>query len=497
MIFLGSPMMLGLIISHALTVSADTGPTPLQANLESARQNGYQIFNAIHAAMRQWGSSLDHNGMSFFPATIPEGVSLYHGTYKAEAITGTEWLAFEIEHAEIFASFENLPSPEGRSPEGIDHSGDAAQAVIAVEDEPPQTGYLHIYRTTRPQRLLYIDGMSGGKTQMGTLDTQDILLRNRSENVGFDEWRRAAELCEIAQRWGIDGILRMEAGFEIIKCNMSDGMELISANRRPTEGVQDPELTELEYVRAVAQRYWDIGASRVLLDFSRMTSAFFYPINLTNPDAAFAEQPRLVYPSWQELARIKSDVAYTLLSWSQEEFALSGADWQGVTDIVVSRYANRLRFMAEKASLHELRFEVDSLLNTFIDYSVPHPNMTAAFNRCAWHFLSPIVPRSWQDRLIWAALEIVTSRICGSLFTLREIVATESVSKDGVLLSKARAVIVDLMALLRWHEWKRCGPCESDRVCFVAMWPNGSAEDHYSPRCLNKTEVLSRQGYWD
>ncbi|KAJ4290997.1 hypothetical protein N0V90_010193 [Kalmusia sp. IMI 367209] len=30
--------------------------------------------------MRQWGSSLNHNGMSFFMATVPTGTQLYHGT---------------------------------------------------------------------------------------------------------------------------------------------------------------------------------------------------------------------------------------------------------------------------------------------------------------------------------------------------------------------------------------------------------------------------------
>ncbi|RYO77357.1 hypothetical protein DL766_007611 [Monosporascus sp. MC13-8B] len=122
MAFLGSLMMLGLNHFHALTVSADAGPTPLQANLEAARQDGFQIFNAIHAAMRQGAASLDRNRMSFFSAIIPEGLSLC---------------------------------------------------------------------------------------------STDTLPRNRTEDVGLDEWRRAAELCEMAQWWGIGGVLCMEAGFEI------------------------------------------------------------------------------------------------------------------------------------------------------------------------------------------------------------------------------------------------------------------------------------------
>ncbi|KAH7355245.1 hypothetical protein BKA65DRAFT_475702 [Rhexocercosporidium sp. MPI-PUGE-AT-0058] len=45
------------------------------------------------------------------------------------------------------------------------------------ENEPASYGYLHIYRTSRPiTNLLYVDGMSAGKTSMGTLDTQDYVI---------------------------------------------------------------------------------------------------------------------------------------------------------------------------------------------------------------------------------------------------------------------------------------------------------------------------------
>jgi hypothetical protein len=52
------------------------------------RENAHYIFNAIHGAMRQWGSSLKHNGMSFFPATIPNKTLFYHGRHDSRPITG-------------------------------------------------------------------------------------------------------------------------------------------------------------------------------------------------------------------------------------------------------------------------------------------------------------------------------------------------------------------------------------------------------------------------
>lgn len=41
--------------------------------------------------MRQWGSSLNHNGMSFFMATVPTGTRFYHGTWSSERVMGMEW----------------------------------------------------------------------------------------------------------------------------------------------------------------------------------------------------------------------------------------------------------------------------------------------------------------------------------------------------------------------------------------------------------------------
>jgi hypothetical protein len=41
--------------------------------------------------------------MSFFPAYVPKGTLLYHGFSVPERVTGMEWLAFEIQHAEQHA----------------------------------------------------------------------------------------------------------------------------------------------------------------------------------------------------------------------------------------------------------------------------------------------------------------------------------------------------------------------------------------------------------
>lgn len=78
---------------------------------------------AIHSSMRQWGSSLNHNGMSLFIATVPQGTQLYHGTSKEERINGTQWLAFEPEHALVFARSHRGPPPGKGGPPGPENGG--------------------------------------------------------------------------------------------------------------------------------------------------------------------------------------------------------------------------------------------------------------------------------------------------------------------------------------------------------------------------------------
>ncbi|CAK4030435.1 Hypothetical predicted protein [Lecanosticta acicola] len=91
--------------------------TPASAHaLELQIQNPNHIFNAIHSSMRQWGSSLNHNGMSYFLATIPQGTQLYHGTDTPDRVNGTEWLAFEPEHASMFARPRRAPPGRGGPP---------------------------------------------------------------------------------------------------------------------------------------------------------------------------------------------------------------------------------------------------------------------------------------------------------------------------------------------------------------------------------------------
>lgn len=191
----GFLLMLPLVIADLAQEPLASDHDDYAPTEESARANSNLIFNSIHAAMRQWGSSVQHNGLSLFMATVPEGTLLYHGTPYSEPVTGMEWLAFEIEHSELFAR------------------GMPVQLFSQQPRSPP--GYLHVYRSNRPLRLLYFDGMSAADGDNGPCDTQDLVFLGIHKDNSSLQFSRAKELCQKGAQWGIEGFVRMEAGFEV------------------------------------------------------------------------------------------------------------------------------------------------------------------------------------------------------------------------------------------------------------------------------------------
>ncbi|KAK3319706.1 hypothetical protein B0T19DRAFT_432887 [Cercophora scortea] len=496
--------------SHDTTTdSGKLGPSK-----DAARQNGFQIFNAVHSAMRQWGSSLHHNGMSLFVATVPAGVTFYHGTHSPTPPAGPEWLAFDIEHAEGFARTWDRPPPALSEEDTAmmqfrEHDMDA-QIRLRTPDEPtmpknesddpvPFYGYLHIYQTTKPLRLLYIDGMSAGKTLMGTLDTQDLLLRGSRSEHPYNDFVRADQLCELVTSWGLQGVIRMECGFEIIKCDFTDSMDLVSANRRPN--LSDPgfqgyrEVSLLEFIRALSQRYNGIGGGRVAVDYSSMVSALFYPVNLTNPDPSRSELPRLVGVADEQLQAIRSRLAEVVPS--RLDATHSVVDWQGVADMIVARYADKLRHLAGNVSHSVMQGGLNSILNIYIDYSQEDKNLVGAIDRCTKHYISAVTPHTQEDHLILAGIESVMTSICSALFNARKIVI-ENTDADDDAFATASAILQRLVDDLRWAKWKECGPCAYDEVCLVAMWPYGDKMSHYQPSCRNNVSLRyeEKDHYW-
>ncbi|EFQ33071.1 hypothetical protein CGRA01v4_13287 [Colletotrichum graminicola] len=552
--------------SSSLSSSSPSGFSP---SPDHARENAAYIFNEVHSAMRQWGSSVHHNGMGLIPATVPKGTLMYHGTNSNSTPEGFEWLAFEMEHSENFArSWRGQRPPPGRggSPHGgrpVDPTVQGQKPLGGEDDERPPKGsgrpgrpegpvrgYLHTYRANRDLKLLYIDGMSAGKTAMGTLDTQDYLLRGVDNAPGYGDIDRARDICKIVKAWGLDGVIRMEIGFESIYCDFFDGLDLVSMLRRPWMDQVEGEygMNLFEWARAVSQRYDGIGAGRVRLDFGGMVSGLWYPLNVTNPNGR-GDMPRLGLPADGERGVILGRVEEIVKG---AKWAEGKVDWQGIVDMMVSRYADRIEALAdegEDGGDEAFLGQVLVVTNSFVDYPRDASDSAAAAaargeeddyvkdarERCAASHLAPATVRrdEWtpEDSMLHAAISTVAERICGDLFDvrglvleaapalasafsqaeIRDVVAAardgdgDEDEKLGGAVRRGRAAIQALKRDLGWAGWKRCKPgCGVGEVCFIAMWPFGYVEDHFRPSCHNRSVMLDRWrpgganvGYWD
>ncbi|CAK7211467.1 hypothetical protein SCUCBS95973_001125 [Sporothrix curviconia] len=583
--------------SSSSSRTADTVTQPPLAQSEAAvRRNAFSIFNAVHSAMRQWGSSLNHNGMSLMLATVPEGQLFYHGGPEADRPrgidgTGFDWLAFELEHAQMFArargggqSHTKVPDDDSdddedgnawgwditdshydrqsyfwtladaqhdqkklESDEDDDKDSDQPQNPrrpvyhYGPRSGPVARGYLHTYRANRPLNLLYIDGMAAGKTGYGCLDSQDLLLLdwNRDDRKYHkgDGWGgevdRAGGLCDLAKEWAwddgqgggrIDGFIRTEAGFEIIYCDFSaaGGLDVVSIQPTPfanqTGGL--PEFVEAEFLRGVALRYHGFPAGRIHMDWSSMVSAFFYDVNLTNPDPSRPELPRLSNTTRSERQGIRSRLQEVVAARGRfaPHHGKSVVDWQGIVDLVVTRFSHRLDQLVRGTLVPITNLAsrmLPTLIYSYVNYADPEEPRALQMERCTQHYLAGALAmqNAWtpEDKSIYLAVETVTNAICKALFDIHTVVYNET-ANDAVGSTGEEAaagaeeeqkdeeiyrIVQNLMGKLQWTTWRECDPCKHpDEMCLVAMFPWGDDEDHFHPQCKVVDGRRSSNNYW-
>lgn len=512
----------------------------IRPSVEQARLNAFPIFNSIHSAGRQWGSSLNHNGLAMVPARVPRGNLLYHGTHSSDVNqTGLEWLAFEPEHAEVFsismraAHQKHFTGSHGQTIlQNVDQM-DAYSKTSRSTEQAPVRGYLRTYQASRDLNLLYFDGMSAAKGCLGTLDTQDLVLRmingsspcdHHFADIMIHDYARVGELCEIITPLGYDGLLRMEAGFEIVYCDFSDGgLRLLSQLRRPFWDQMKMwyNISRLVFhaARAASQYYNGmVEAGRLQLDFSRMVSAYFYPVNITTPGihadgqvSAKRPLPRLLLTSHRERRSIQHRIQEVSI-----ERGGTKQDWQAVVDAVISRYADRLALLAQLSPTHQEshteRFvaEIFVATNTHVEYPSTLEDVslhlmdtdehTAARDRCQTHHLQQVLPDETsftpEDHLIYAAVTQVTGRICETLFQARSRIQAayqsglrgkETRRKLTRAVETSQTSVQRLMRELEWTRWENCGTCAIEEFCFLPMYPFGSKEDAKMPRCLDES----------
>ncbi|KAJ5472778.1 hypothetical protein N7530_006779 [Penicillium desertorum] len=411
------------------------------------------------------------------------------------------------------------------------------------ESDETEAGYLHTYSAAKDLRLLYLDGMAAAKTSKGTLDSQDAVLFSGSlddhPSPGGQENERARLACDMAQNeleGRIDGVLRMEAGFEIILCDFErdlipvritqvkqsseeprgprdnrkhgdrDGPRKEEGNEKQHEGHGPRKENDgkrhmpsgpggpgtlphggpgngpdgSRWMRAITARYNGIGGKRVSLNFNHFVTVFTHDVELFEYNSTL---PRLVNLSPEERAAIRAEVVDLVMTHHPAEVC---EDWQAITDMIVTRYSKELSYFVSGSidSIERLQSEIERVLSPFIDYS--ERDDVAEIEHCATQFLPST---SFGSGGIAArAVYGVAHKICSSLVE----------AGKGQVLESAIQGIRDLVGYLDWATWKECRGCAADEICVVPIWPMGTVQDYGSPQCKDASSPYDQGGenYW-
>lgn len=188
-------------------------PPPWRLNFSSSAPH---LFSSMYLLLQQWGNTVFPNGHTLAAVEIPAYTLLYHGRIGGDLPPSPEWLAFDVEMSYgIMGSTTN--------------------------------SHMLTYQTTRPVKAVYFDGESAALMGLGQLDTQMLHLFGNVSGPPpdpdspprfglFGEYQRAIGLCDWLESaglrglgWGFEGVVRMNAGFEVIWCNFtSPSLRLLS-----------------------------------------------------------------------------------------------------------------------------------------------------------------------------------------------------------------------------------------------------------------------------
>ncbi|KAK4550824.1 hypothetical protein LTR36_000404 [Oleoguttula mirabilis] len=212
-------------LQHVLADSTDRFP---RLNFSSPSP---LIFHSTFGLLQQWTNTFFPNGHTIAPCTIAKNTNLYHARGDGSFPPSPEWFGLDAEMSYFIAG--------------------------AMPDS-----HLLTYRTTKNVKCVYFDGTSASLMDDGSMDAQMLLLHNNSANVpdrpafsppprndtngrhlcghGYAddncthwnplqaEYDRASGLCDFIKEknlggpgWGFEGVVRMNAAFELIWCNFS------------------------------------------------------------------------------------------------------------------------------------------------------------------------------------------------------------------------------------------------------------------------------------
>ncbi|KAK7038626.1 hypothetical protein R3P38DRAFT_3475958, partial [Favolaschia claudopus] len=326
-----------------------------------------------------------------------------HGRADANLPPISEWTSVDPEHSFPFCQ-------DGKERNGT--IGGCWQLTLAA---------------TRPLKVVYFDGSSAANMpDGGTMDAQDLLVWGKVDPARWlDERARLNGLCEWGKDFGIDGFVRMEMDFEVMICDFSQGLELVSADyltawwsrhvappqlrhnpaslfhsaNIPGRGGSDDspfpavDIMMFSAVQAGTWRDHYPGDTRIQLDLTRFVSFYdtsFVPSLVPRRQHVERWEHKVDGISASDLEAVKKRLAGVLTD-DVDTAKGSGVDWRTLYRVLLDRYAQRLElveYLLDTTTTHDTLDRVAKVQAQLRIMLTPYILFTARPS-------SPYVDESW------------------------------------------------------------------------------------------------------
>lgn len=453
----------------------------------SADETGHFVFETVNSLLQHWPNTRYRNGHTMVPGVIPKGTLLYHGAANATIPTVPEWTATDPEHSTIFCRGS------------------------------PDTGCWHLtLAATRPLKVLYFDGTSAANTINGTLDTQDIIAWGELRpDWRFNEDERIEDLCKWGAQYAVDGYVRMEMDFEVMLCDFTAGMEVVSWSHlasliEPVSTVpRIPNFFLLRMFEVMQAGSWHNrypGDTRIKLDLAGIVSLYdttLVPSLISSRDGQERCDHGIGAISAADIKAVRRTVSRKL---ERDQGDTSGIDWKTLFRVIVERYSERFDLMdyllnsennttVDQALKVQVQLRV--MLTPYIFHSTAPPSAsydssnswaTPVFKACGITHTSSIVSYisslNPSERLLLNAVQETTREICrvitkmwvSSVLAGLDAYIPRDSTPDAAqivrLMDSWRQELSALMKWLDWSVWVRCRPaCGPEEMCYLPTWP--------------------------
>lgn len=520
--------------SHITSTWSRSSPLELFRQYPIDLDNATAVFNTVNGALKQKHANIHPVGVSFIPAYLPPNTLMYHSTGSPELPSLFEWVAMDYEFSYSFAHFPRGKARDDRWPPPKDGPGGPGappkQSIANVESDdslppPPRPNFpfhgrsfLYTLRNTEPlDKLIYLDGALAAKTNTGEMDQQLLLSRQQDPDQRVNERAAAQRICQWGKPFGLQGVIRLEIGFEIILCDFYDKIELVSNVTLHDTALlgnlpEEPPVahTDLEKKRMSLMDIWQKmggidwleagsrvyeGESRILLDFSKLVT----PLNKTYIDSDPYKRRINKLP-----ANLNDDIIAQLQSNLKDGVnPYKKTNWQAVTESVANKFAPYLLDLNNTLVLFD--YELNSG-----DLGSAVENATQGITKTLYNFIRRYSDNNnddWGDNranflqlaiadyvhhtyelsselevLIFSSVYKVATEVLSTLYDLfglaREAIpdfyvepTEEHYHKLRDELLREKEALSQLLAKLAWPKFIGCSKvCGWDEVCYVPSW---------------------------